>query len=45
MPFFQIVPPSPAPTKSKTLFYTSVSLLLSRTQGYCYNSGECVLIT
>ena len=27
--FFQIIPPSPSPTESKTLFYTSVSLLLS----------------
>ena len=35
MPFFQIFPPSPSPTESIRLFYTSVSLLLSRTQGYC----------
>ena len=28
-------PPSPSPTESKRLFYTSVSLLLSRIQGYC----------
>jgi len=27
-------PPSPSPTESKRLFYTSVSLLLSRIQGY-----------
>ena len=29
-------PPSPSPTESTRLIYTSVSLLLSRTQGYCY---------
>ena len=32
----QINPPSPSPTESKRLFYTSVSLLLSHIQGYCY---------
>ena len=36
MPFSQIIPPSPYPTESKRLFYTSVSLLLSRIQGYNY---------
>src|SRR5574341_1054864 len=35
MPFSQIIPPSPSLTESKRLFYTSVSLLLSRLQGYC----------
>ena len=29
MPFSQNIPPSPSPTESKRLFYTSVSLLLS----------------
>ena len=32
MPFFQNIPASPSPTESKRLFYTSVSLLLSRIQ-------------
>ena len=35
MPFSQIFPPFPSATESIRLFYTSVSLLLSRTQGYC----------
>ena len=30
MPFSSIILPSPSPTESKRLFYTSVSLLLSR---------------
>ena len=34
MPFSQIIPPSPSSTKSKTLFYTSLSFLLSRIQSY-----------
>ena len=34
MPFSQIIPASPFPTESKRLFYTLVSLLLSRIQGY-----------
>ena len=35
MPLSQISPPCPSPTESIRLIYTSVSLLLSRTQGYC----------
>ena len=40
MPFSKIIPPSPSPTESKRLFYTSVSLLLSRIQGYCYHLSK-----
>ena len=34
------LPPSPSPIESKRLFYTSVSLLLSRTLGYCYHLSK-----
>ena len=40
MPFSQISPPSPSPTESIRLICTSVSLLLSRTQGYCYHLSK-----
>ena len=40
IPFSQIFPPSPSPTESIRLFYTSVSLFLSRTQGYCYHLSK-----
>ena len=40
MSFSQIIPPSPSPTESKRLFYTSVSLLLSHIQGYCYHLSK-----
>ena len=40
MPFSQIIPPSPSPSESKSLFYTSVSLLLSCIQGYHYHLSK-----
>ena len=40
MPFSHIIPPSPSPTESERLFYTSVSLLLSRIQGYRYHLSK-----
>ena len=40
MPFSQIIPPSPSPTESKRLFYTSLSHLLSHIQGYCYRLSK-----
>ena len=40
VPFSQIFPPSPSPTESIRLFHTSASLLLSRTQGYCYHLSK-----
>ena len=40
MPFSQIIPSSPSPTESKRLFYTPVSLLLSRIQGYRYHLSK-----
>ena len=40
MSFSQIIPPSSSPTESKNLFYTSVSLLLSRIQGYHYHLSK-----
>ena len=40
MPFSPIIPPSPSPAESKTLFYTSVSLLLSHIQGYRYHLSK-----
>ena len=40
MPFSQTITPSPSPTESKSLFYTSVSLLLSHIQGYHYHLSK-----
>ena len=40
MLFSQIILPSPSPTESKRLFYTSVSLLLSPIQGYHYHLSK-----
>ena len=37
MPFSQIIPPSPSPSESKSLLYTSVSFFLSYIQGrHCH---------
>ena len=38
--FSPIVPLSPSPTYSKSLFFTSVSLLLSRIQGHRYHLSK-----
>ena len=40
MLFSQIIAPSPSPTESKKLFYTSVSLFLSPIQGYHYHLSK-----
>ena len=40
MPFSQSIPSLPSPTESKRLLYTSVSLLLSHIQGYCYHLSK-----
>ena len=40
MLFFQIIPPSPSPTEFKSLFFISVSLLLSRVQGCHYHLSK-----
>ena len=39
--FSHIIPPSPSPSESKRLFYTSVSLLLSCIQGYYITLLAC----
>ena len=38
--FSQIIPPSPSPTESNSLFFTSVSLLLSCVQGRRYRPSK-----
>ena len=40
MLFSQIIPPSPSPTEPKSLFFTSVSLLLSCIQGRYYHLSK-----
>ena len=40
MLFSQIIPPSPSPTVSKSLLFTSVSLLLSHIQGHRYHLSK-----
>ena len=40
MPFSQIIPPSPSPSESKSMLYTSASLLLSRIQGHHYHLSK-----
>ena len=38
--FSQLIPPSPSPIESKSLFYTSVSLFLSCIWGYRYHLSK-----
>ena len=40
MLFSQIIPPSPSPTESKSLFFISVSLLLSRIYSRQYHLSK-----
>ena len=40
MLFSQIIPPSPSPTESNSLFFTSVSLFLSHIQGHHYHLSK-----
>ena len=46
MPFSQIIPPSPSFSESNSLFYTSVSLLLSRIQRHHYHLSKfCIYVS
>ena len=40
MPFSQSIPHSPSPREAKRLFYTSMSILLSRIQDYRYHLSK-----
>ena len=40
MLFSQVIPPSPSPTESKSLFFISVSLLLCHIQGHLYHLSK-----
>ena len=40
MLFSQIIPPSPSPTESKSLFFISVSVLLARIKGHHYHFSK-----
>ena len=40
MLFSHMIPALPSPTESKSLFFTSVSLLLSRIYGHCYHLSK-----
>ena len=40
VPFSQIIPPSPSSIEYKSLFYTTVSLLLSHIEGYHYHLSK-----
>ena len=42
-PFSQIILPSPSPSESKSPFYISVSLLLSRIRGHHYHLSKYIL--